>query len=208
MFQSAQMPARPSGARMGMQSQPQAGFMGMQAQAPSGFYGQPNNFAFQQQPQMPSSFGQQMQAAQGQMQSAMAAPQTGRQVGTQLNSGSFAPAQPSLDMRAVAANPAGFQQWTQGLPAARATSAYNGWADQGIASMAGPMNQIDQMYGAAPYTGPQMQSQSGYMSPMNGAAPQMQAQSAMARSSNSYSPMATRRPSVVERARRRRGIFA
>jgi hypothetical protein len=39
-----------------------------------------------------------------------------------------------LDMRAVMANPAGFRQWASGLDAARASGAYNGWADSQLGS--------------------------------------------------------------------------
>ena len=41
-----------------------------------------------------------------------------------------------IDQNAVKANPLGFYKWTQGLNQARATGAYNGWADSSLNSPA------------------------------------------------------------------------
>jgi hypothetical protein len=52
----------------------------------------------------------------------------------------------SLDMKAIAANPSGFQQWQSQLPSAKAAGAYNGWADSqlgaGSAVAGGGMNTV------------------------------------------------------------------
>jgi hypothetical protein len=105
---SQSQPQFPSGGQSSFMGQPSGGFYG-----PTGA----NNFTFnyQNQPQLPAGTQQAMQGRMQEMRGAMQ--------------------QPSLDMNAVAADPAAFQSFLQQLPAARASGAYNGWADQGLAQM-------------------------------------------------------------------------